>query len=60
MNELIKDYLIRERNWIILLMKIIFLILLPYLVLSTIHPEGNLDFVRYCKYFNYPVEEHTI
>lgn len=41
-------------------MKIIFLILLPYLVLSTIHPEGNLDFVRYCKYFNYPVEEHTI
>ncbi|CAK72880.1 unnamed protein product (macronuclear) [Paramecium tetraurelia] len=40
-------------------MKII-LLLLPYLALSTIHPEGNLNFVKYCKYFNYPVEEHVI
>ena len=27
---------------------------------SVVHPEAKLSFMQYCRYFNYPVEAHTV
>lgn len=38
-------------------------IILSFVILAVgaeLHPEAKLDFVDYCKYFGYPVEEHVI
>lgn len=38
------------------------LILLAFCILSTssVHPEAKLEFLAYCKYYNYPAESHKV
>jgi pimeloyl-ACP methyl ester carboxylesterase len=38
------------------------LIFLAFFVLGTFsfHPEAKLEFLAYCKYYNYPAEAHKV
>lgn len=43
------------------LLRITLLLLgLTALSASVVHPEAKMPFLKYCRYFNYPVEAHTV
>lgn len=34
--------------------------LMVLLAVEAVHPEAKLEFMDYCKFYNYPVEKHTV
>lgn len=39
---------------------IIFVLLLAIVSSMRVHPEAQLPFLEYCKYYNYPAEAHRV